>query len=30
MRVSMALTGCTRIAEIDGQILDRSANQATF
>jgi len=30
MRVALALTGCTRAAEIDEQILDRSANQATF
>jgi L-lactate dehydrogenase (cytochrome) len=30
MRVAMALTGCTTIAEIDEQLLDRSANQATF
>jgi L-lactate dehydrogenase (cytochrome) len=30
MRVAMALTGCTRIAEIDEQVLDRAANQATF
>ena len=30
MRVALALTGCTRAAEIDEQILDRSADQATF
>ena len=30
MRVAMALTGVTRIADIDEQVLDRSANQATF
>ena len=30
MRVAMALTGCTSIAEIDESILDRSADQATF
>jgi L-lactate dehydrogenase (cytochrome) len=30
MRVAMALTGCTRIAEIDEQVLDRAGNQATF
>jgi L-lactate dehydrogenase (cytochrome) len=30
MRVAMALTGVTKIAEIDSQILDRSGNQATF
>jgi isopentenyl diphosphate isomerase/L-lactate dehydrogenase-like FMN-dependent dehydrogenase len=28
--VAMALTGVTSIAEIDGSILDRSGNQATF
>ena len=30
MRVALALTGCTRVANIDGQILDRTGNQATF
>ena len=30
MRVAMALTACTSIAEIDEQILERSGNQATF
>jgi L-lactate dehydrogenase (cytochrome) len=30
MHVAMALTGCTTIAEIDEQLLDRSASQATF
>ncbi len=30
MRVSMALTGCTRIDQIDEDILERSGNQATF
>jgi L-lactate dehydrogenase (cytochrome) len=30
MRVAMALTGCTKISEIDEHILDRAANQATF
>jgi L-lactate dehydrogenase (cytochrome) len=30
MRVAMALTGCTSVAEIDEQVLDRSGNQATF
>jgi len=30
MRVAMALTGCTSIAEIDSSILERSGNQATF
>jgi L-lactate dehydrogenase (cytochrome) len=30
MRVAMALTGVTSIAEIDSSILDRSGNQATF
>ena len=30
MRVALALTGCTSIAEVDGNILDRSADQATF
>ena len=30
MRVAMALTGCTKIGEIDEQVLDRSSNQATF
>jgi L-lactate dehydrogenase (cytochrome) len=29
MRVAMALTGCTRISEIDGTILDREDGQAT-
>jgi L-lactate dehydrogenase (cytochrome) len=30
MRVAMALTACTRIAEINNDILERSGNQATF
>ena len=30
MRVAMALTGCTSIDQLNEQILDRSANQATF
>jgi len=30
MRVALALTGCTRAADIDDQILDRAGNQATF
>ena len=30
MRVAMALTGVTKIAQIDEQILDRSPNQATL
>jgi L-lactate dehydrogenase (cytochrome) len=30
MRVAMALTGVTSVAEIDSQILEASANQATF
>jgi L-lactate dehydrogenase (cytochrome) len=30
MRVAMALTGCTSIAEIDEAALERSGNQATF
>jgi L-lactate dehydrogenase (cytochrome) len=30
MRVAMALTGCTSVAQIDGTILERSGNQATF
>jgi L-lactate dehydrogenase (cytochrome) len=30
MRVAMALTGCTRIDQISGEILERSGNQATF
>ena len=30
MRVAMALTGCTSVAEIDAEILERSGNQATF
>ena len=30
MRVAMSLTGCTKIGEIDSQILDRGGNQATF
>jgi L-lactate dehydrogenase (cytochrome) len=30
MRVVMALTGCTRIDEINEDILERSGNQATF
>jgi L-lactate dehydrogenase (cytochrome) len=30
MRVAMALTGCTRIGEIDGDVLDRAGSQATF
>jgi L-lactate dehydrogenase (cytochrome) len=30
MRVAMALTGCTKIGDIDEQILDRARNQPTF
>jgi L-lactate dehydrogenase (cytochrome) len=30
MRVAMALTACTSIAQIDQQILERNGNQATF
>jgi L-lactate dehydrogenase (cytochrome) len=30
MGVAMALTGCTKISEIDEQVLDRAGNQATF
>jgi L-lactate dehydrogenase (cytochrome) len=30
MRVAMALTACTSIAEVNEQILERSGNQATF
>jgi L-lactate dehydrogenase (cytochrome) len=30
MRVAMALTGCTRISEINEQVLDRAGYQATF
>jgi len=30
MRVAMALTGVTSIADVDSSILDRSGNQATF
>ena len=30
MRVAMALTGVTKVAEIDNEILDRGVNQATF
>jgi len=30
MRVAMALTGCTTISDIGGDVLDRSSNQATF
>ena len=30
MRVAMALTACTSIADIDEQILERSGDQATF
>jgi L-lactate dehydrogenase (cytochrome) len=30
MRVAMALTGCTSIAQVNAQILERSGNQATF
>jgi L-lactate dehydrogenase (cytochrome) len=30
MRAAMALTGVTRIGEIDEQVLDRSGDQATF
>ena len=30
MRVAMALTGCTRISEIDEQVLDREGNQPAF
>ena len=30
MRVAMALTACTSIAEINESVLERSGNQATF
>jgi L-lactate dehydrogenase (cytochrome) len=30
MRVAMALTGCTGIAQIDEQMLERGGNQATY
>jgi hypothetical protein len=30
MRVAIALTGVTKVAEIDNEILDRGGNQATF
>jgi L-lactate dehydrogenase (cytochrome) len=30
MRVAMALTGVTKVTEIDNEILDRGGNQATF
>jgi L-lactate dehydrogenase (cytochrome) len=30
MRVAMALTGCTSVAQLDEAILERSANQAAF
>ena len=30
MRVAMALTGCTKVDQINAEILDRSGNQATF
>jgi L-lactate dehydrogenase (cytochrome) len=30
MRVAMALTGCTSVAQLDRTILERSGNQATF
>jgi len=30
MRVAMALTGCTKIDQLNEQILERSGNQATF
>jgi L-lactate dehydrogenase (cytochrome) len=30
MRVAMALTGCTKISELDEHILDKAGNQATF
>ncbi len=30
MRVAMALTGCTSVAQLDKTILERSGNQATF
>jgi L-lactate dehydrogenase (cytochrome) len=30
MRVAMALTGCTDIAQLNGNIVERSASQATF
>jgi L-lactate dehydrogenase (cytochrome) len=30
MQVAMALTGCSNIGEIDAQIIERGANQATF
>ena len=30
MRVAMALTGCTRVTDIDSQLLERTGNQATI
>jgi isopentenyl diphosphate isomerase/L-lactate dehydrogenase-like FMN-dependent dehydrogenase len=30
MRVTMALTGCTRIDQLNEEILERGDNQATF
>ena len=30
MRVAMALTGCTNVAQINEEILERSGDQATF
>jgi L-lactate dehydrogenase (cytochrome) len=30
MRVAMALTGCTAVSQIDGEVLDRGGDQATF
>jgi L-lactate dehydrogenase (cytochrome) len=30
MRVAMALTGCTRVDQLNSEILERSGNQATF
>jgi L-lactate dehydrogenase (cytochrome) len=30
MRVAMALTGCTSVAQLNETILERSGNQATF
>ena len=30
MRVAMALTGCTRIDQLNEEILERAGNQATY
>ena len=30
MRVALALTGCTNVDEINGEILERNGTQATF